>query len=182
MGYFEKLGIASGIAPSGIPVWVNCESYCWFCTTWEWKLRTLRKCSLYFWAIQLIKDKTFIIFYSFISDSLECLGITLFRFFFPVVWAANPQLSYTFYLQPSLCPLLLSGKQEFSVFYFFGKMLHTVLCTPQCLPGHQPGSGWARQELQDCTAEIREGPPSKARWMNQVISVSVSTSCFSLTG
>lgn len=52
-------------------------------------------------------------------------------------------------------------------------MLHTVLCTPQWLPGHQPGSGWAREELQDCTAEISEGPPSRAKWMNQVISDSV---------
>lgn len=52
-------------------------------------------------------------------------------------------------------------------------MLHTVLCTPLWLPGHQPGSGWAREELQDCTAEISGEPPSKARWMNQVISASV---------
>lgn len=52
-------------------------------------------------------------------------------------------------------------------------MLHTVLCTTQWLPGHQPGSGWAREELQDCWAEISEGPPSEARQMNQVISVSV---------
>lgn len=35
------------------------------------------------------------------------------------------------------------------------------------------GQDELREGLQDCTAEISEGPPSKARQMNQVISVSV---------